>query len=96
MSQRGAGSVLAIGAMAVVTFVAVAVLTLPQIVTARATATAAADGRQRWRRPDDVSTGGRRSFTNRRGIDPGRSQRGEAGVLPRVCSSKTSNPARWK
>ena len=39
----GAGSVLAIGAIAVVTFVTIAVLITAQIVTARATATAAAD-----------------------------------------------------
>jgi secretion/DNA translocation related TadE-like protein len=43
VNERGAGSVLAIGAMAVVTFVAAAVLMVAQIVIARATATAAAD-----------------------------------------------------
>lgn len=43
MSERGAGSVLAIGAMAVVTFVAVAVLATAQIIIARSVASAAAD-----------------------------------------------------
>lgn len=43
MSERGAGSVLAIAAMALVTLVAVVVLAATQIVTARARATAAAD-----------------------------------------------------
>ena len=43
MNERGAGSVLAIAAMAVVTFVAVAVLATGQIVIARSRATAAAD-----------------------------------------------------
>jgi len=43
VSERGSGSVLTIGAMALVTFVAVAVVGATQIVTARSRATAAAD-----------------------------------------------------
>lgn len=43
MSERGAGSVLAIAAMALVTLVAVVVLAATQIVTARSRAIAAAD-----------------------------------------------------
>lgn len=43
MSERGAGSVLAIAAMSLVTFVAVVVLAATQIVIARSRAIAAAD-----------------------------------------------------
>jgi secretion/DNA translocation related TadE-like protein len=43
MSERGAGSVLTIGVMALVVFVGLAVLGAAQVITARARATTAAD-----------------------------------------------------